>query len=875
MHPQFRLGRGSESRPHLANALTIVLWCLSATGAFAVSGRLPMQDFMLDTNAQGAPAGNRQQAPAAASDGTNYLVVWHDYRDDGIHPDVYATRVSPDGRILDLTGIALATIGLSIHDPKVAYDGRNFLVVWVCDDTVKAARVTSLGQILDQSGFVVSGSGDSLASPAVASGSGVSVVTWSAKRSAADTRIYAARVSQDGVVLDTAGIEIGATPGANVHPAISFGDSSFLIVWDNQGYIPRVQNVVGLRLNTQAQILDSTPILIDTADGLQLRPELAAGDSGWMVVWQDGWDQHWDVSARRVKADGRVADSLDIAVACAPGNQLFPRIAPDSLGYIVTWEDWRGGAAAVFAARLAHDGTVLDSNGIVVSSDTAARGAPAVAGADQHLVVWCDARHGTSQSDIYGSRVTLSGGVLDTAGFMISTRVNSQTRPAVAFDGANFLAVWTDKRRPDLQPSLYGERIAPDGTVLDTAPFVISEGHGNQTCARVAFGGSYYLVVWQDSRSGSQCVYASRVSRDGIVMDTEGIGVSPPALADMPPDVASDGDNFLVVWTDIYVGADGDIRGARVSQAGQVLDPSGITVCNAPHWQYQSRVACGDSDYLVVWADERDNHIYTAVVYAARVSRGGDVRDPNGIRVASKLAYWNSPDVASDRQDWLLVWSDRDSLGICKARISPSGQVLDSNRVPVSRASYTPPVVRWCVPNYVVLWVDATSVLSGVGINSSGEVTGTFCPTSRLVSKGHVGLAPDTARNFFVVYSGYTDSIVGHYCGTNRIWGLSTPATEVAEEPVRSILAGTEIDVAPNPCRGVLYIWTRLDASNAHKVICVHDAAGRLVRRLGLDAGAGATVNLFDLPDGIYFVSLPGSRADCASQSRLKVALIR
>jgi hypothetical protein len=875
MTRRFNCVKCSRSSSYDFGLLLAAISFLAAASAFAVSGRLPMEEFMLDTNVQGAPAGNRQQAPAVSFDGTNYLVVWQDYRDDGHYPDIYATRVSPEGRALDLAGIALATIGLSIQDPKVAYDGRNFLVVWVRDDTVKAARVTPLGQILDQSGFVVSGSGDSLASPAVASGSGVSVVTWSAKRSAADTRIYAARVSQDGAVLDTAGIEIGATPGTNAHPAVSFGGSSFLIVWDNQGYIPRMQDIVGVRLDAQAQILDSTPISIDTVDGFQLRPELAASDSGWMVVWQDGWDQHWDVSARRVTADGRVADSLDIAVTRAPGNQLFPRIAADSLGYVVTWEDWRGGAGAIFASRLARDGAVLDSTGIVVSSDTTARGTPAVAAADGGLIVWCDARHGTSQSDIYGSRVTLSGGVLDTAGFMISTRPNSQTRPAVAFDGTNFLAVWTDKRRPDLQPSLYGERVAPDGTVLDTAPFVISEGHGSQTCARVAFGGSYYLVVWQDSRSGSQCVYASRVSREGIVMDTAGIGVSPPAKADMPPDVASDGDNFLVVWTDIYVGADGDIRGARVSQAGQVLDPSGITICNAPHWQYQSRVACGDSDYLVVWADERDNHIYTAVVYAARVSRGGVVREPNGIRVASKLTYWNSPDVASDRQDWLLVWSDLDSLGICKARISPSGQVLDSNRVPVSRASYTPPVVRWCVPNYVVLWVDATSVLSGVGINSSGEVTDTFCPTSRLVSKGHVGLAPDTAGNFFVVYSGYTDSIDGHYCGTNRIWGLSAPATEVAEEPVRTVLAGTEIDVAPNPCRGVLYIRARTGAGSSHKVVCVHDAAGRLVRRLGLDAGACATVNLFGLPDGVYFVSLYPYAAVRKSQLRSKVTLSR
>jgi len=869
-----RVTREWSSSPGIGLLLTALSF-LAVGSTFAFPRHLSAEEFMLDTTMQAAPAVNRQQAPAVAFDGTNYLVVWQDYRNSVYYPGVYATRVSPQGRILDLAGIPIRTSGLSNPDPHVAYDGRDFLVAWVQRDSIRAARITPAGQILDPSGFVVSSAGESLATPAVASDDSGSVVVWSGFRSAPDRRIYATRISQDAEVLDTAGIPVGTTPGDNANPAICFDGADYLVVWGNQSFVPRVQDIRGIRLDPQGQLLDTMAIKIDTADGFQLKPSVAAGDSGWMVVWQEGWNEHWDICARRVTADGHVADNRDIPVSRAAGNQVSPRITADSLGYMVTWEDWRSGVAAVYAGRLALDGTVLDSAGIVVTSDTTARSTPAVAPADQCLIVWCDARHGVGQTDIYGSRVTLEGSVVDTDAIMISTRINSQTRPSVAFDGTNFLAVWTDDRREDLTPGLYGERFAPDGTILDTAPFLISHAPGGQTGARVAFGGSYYLVVWLDNRNPSQCVYAARVSRAGVVMDTAGIGVSPPTLQDMPPDVASDGDNFLVVWNDIYVGQDCDIRGARVSQAGTVLDPAGITICNAAHYQYEACVAFGDSNYLVAWGDERDGGMYDAVVFAARVSRQGVVLDHNGFRVKSNPAYWKAPAVASDGQDWLLVWSDVDSVGICQARVSSSGQVLDSNRVPLTRASYTPPIVRWAGPSYIVLWVEATSVLRGVGVDTTGEVTDTFSPLTRPVSRPYIGLALDSIGQFLVVYSGYTDTAAGRYYGTNRVWGLVAPATAIAEERPPPVAIGSVLEASPNPCHGVLQIRARLGAGPAHQVVCVHDASGRLVRRVGLGVSVCTTVSLRDLPDGIYFVSLLTRQAGHPSQSRFKVVLSR
>src|SRR5205807_2453866 len=144
---------------------------------------------------------------------------------------------------------------------------------------------------------------------------------------------------------------------------------------------------------------------------------------------------------------------------------------------------------------------------------------------------------------------------------------------------------WGDARSGVADPNIYGARVSQAGTVLDPAGIPISTAANGQYAARVAFDGTNYLVAWQDLRSGSYDVYGARVSQAGTVLDTAGIAITTAINAQYAPSVALGGATYLVTWQDYRAGANNDIYGARVNQAGTVLDTAGIPISIAANSQ--------------------------------------------------------------------------------------------------------------------------------------------------------------------------------------------------------------------------------------------------------------------------------------------------
>ncbi|TET17101.1 MAG: hypothetical protein E3J78_07990 [Candidatus Cloacimonadota bacterium] len=79
--------------------------------------------------------------------------------------------------------------------------------------------------------------------------------------------------------------------------------------------------------------------------------------------------------------------------------------------------------------------------------------------------------------------------------FIICDAAENQYGPSIAFDGTNYLIVWTDGR--DSLDVIYGARVSQSGTVLEPDGFALLAENDEQINPVVAFDGENYLVAWQ------------------------------------------------------------------------------------------------------------------------------------------------------------------------------------------------------------------------------------------------------------------------------------------------------------------------------------------------------------------------------------------
>jgi hypothetical protein len=219
---------------------------------------------------------------------------------------------------------------------------------------------------------------------------------------------------------------------------------------------------------------------------------------------------------------------------------------------------------------------------------------------------------------------------VDPGGFVISADPATQNAPDVAALGTDYLVVW----RQDLgfRADVYGARVTSAGVVQDSTGIAIATNTVEHYSPRVASNGSDYLVVWAEFQSTTLWdIAGARVSPAGVLLDPSGIAISQGIREQYEPDVASNGTDFFVVWTDYRSGENHDIYGARVTGTGVVQDSSGLALCTETVQQFSPRVVWDGTNYLAAWADYRWDSYWD--VFATQVTSAGTVVSPGGFGV--------------------------------------------------------------------------------------------------------------------------------------------------------------------------------------------------------------------------------------------------
>lgn len=448
----------------------------------------------------------------------------------------------------------------------------------------------------------------------------------------------------------------GPAAGDQIAPEIARGNGSeFLVAWqDDRGNSP---DIYAARVDGNGNPIDTIPIAISQAAGAQGRPRVAWNGTNWLVTWQSQIPTQFfyaaGVLAVRVSPQGQVLDASPITViAYQNSSDLIYGLACDGTNWAVVSEGTSAGEAAIRGIRVAPDGTVLDPGGVVIVPETyylrfgiELGGVPG-----EYLLVWNEWRSGTND-DVLAYRLTSSLQKIEATPFVITARTLYETHAKVASNGTGFFVAW-DLNDNYLSSDVYGTRVSVAGQVLDPGGKAFSNaGPGYGRDPSVTWDGANWIASWPNYGSGG--LNAGRMSPQGTILDPN--GVSMPALG-WGAIAGFAGGGFVATWSDALGGSQ-DAYAAPVTGS---LVPGGRTCVSlgAPRQTYASFASNGNG-YLAVFLSARSNG---SRILGQRIDADGNAIDAEPFEIVGPPAGYTSPSVAWNGSLYMLSYVDQSKV---------------------------------------------------------------------------------------------------------------------------------------------------------------------------------------------------------------------
>jgi hypothetical protein len=385
----------------------------------------------------------------------------------------------------------------------------------------------------------------------------------------------------------------------------------------------------------------------------------------------------------------------DPVIARGASWQAAPDSATDGRDFLLTWVDGRSGRAAVYATRVAEDGSLLNPEGILLSDSFYAASSPSVAWTgSSYIVVWqqidgCWSRRIERDGRIDATRMLLEGGC---------------SGPRVA--GANGMAIVGARNYGSIKVAI----IESTGVVRPMEPAY--GGPLDVACTR-----SECWLVWESYGS----VTGRRLGRDGEKLADDRI----LATEAMSPRIAAAGDRFLLTWRErMDYGVPSRRIWAQELDAESQLDgpsqfrPFGIAESTKPVLR-DARVASSGRGFIVAWSQEREQAPIDRrptfrsddVAYVPqpqmeiRARRFGDGEDEPLMIAQSNVARYEPPSITSNGLTHLSTWIEQDSRKIT-AGFSKDGASFARIPVTLTATAQSEPHVVTCGDHLLVVWAE-------------------------------------------------------------------------------------------------------------------------------------------------------------------------
>ena len=360
---------------------------------------------------------------------------------------------------------------------------------------------------------------------------------WTGRFYLADATAIDPNPHMELLSLDRSGVPIASarpldagTPGVLNPAAMAWNGAIALLAWTNGSQnAPEALEVVGALANADATSI-SPVITIPSSSNLQVAPEIATSGSQDLAVWAEPTG----IYATRITPDGRALDGRGITVSSAtppsrsltltgvpsPSRPVEPavRAIDDGSSYLVAWS----GSTGVTAQRV--DPATGSLVGPPIALAPCSQSFDLAKDNDSPVLFTVDCSDGR----VYAQRVGAAAPV--GAAVAISPSAMLATAPRAAWNGNEWLVVWNKLVQSPLlisppfyyAPAVYAARVSTALTLLDVQPIPIAESEFSQEDAPlVASDGREFLVVWSHREFNAGGLYLRRVQPDGSVREAE------------------------------------------------------------------------------------------------------------------------------------------------------------------------------------------------------------------------------------------------------------------------------------------------------------------------------------------------------------------
>jgi hypothetical protein len=461
--------------------------------------------------------------PSLRTGDGGFYVTWQDDGLDGYWGEVQGTPVSLDGDPVIPGGANLSEERWPAYSwPEVAWTGTNWAVTWAQDGAF-TTLVDTDGEpieIVDASPFDFSTARVTNVDAADGAINGWDVATIGDAGWNFGYDVETSVLSSDGDVTPPEVVTLGAP--AQTHPDVAGDSGGYLLV--AQSETGTRSQILAWRLDRRGVPTGTRPIVIMTGTGEIEDPAVAWNGTNFLVVWEEAnngttTSQVW---GKRVGRTGRVLDASPISIV--PGND--PAVAASGSDFLVVSSfEVIHEIRDIYGARVANDGSVIDSTPLVLGFNFAER--PDVTGTSSGWVAgWERApTHDSPYATAEIASLSTSGVQTDPATVLYSGITPVQEFVSVASDGTDVLVTWSD------HGDILG-RFATDDATPTGSEVTISDADNEQFQTDVAWNGSAYQVAWTDWRiqelvePGEGDVYTTSVTTTGTVANARGLAVS-------------------------------------------------------------------------------------------------------------------------------------------------------------------------------------------------------------------------------------------------------------------------------------------------------------------------------------------------------------